>query len=350
MRIDIKSFVIGVLASCISTVAVSEVELTLTTDFILKYKNRVTIDAEVTPVFFSKIHGRGATGGDDGDIHIAVLPSAEIGLSTVIELQNARDAGDAIDLLQQARQSKEAIGVTGVWRIWAEHGGEFRYIQGAPIPKYPHSNPDHVFEIHPVTKVGSQSTLATLAPIEGFTAPDERALDAFHTYERIRSEIRPHKKSQPITDNSHHSILMPSDSATIRLQMAGFNYVKFRMRLTDKRGVEIEDGVWAQPEDGMFVFAEIYGPDEDEEPLVHKRRLGFVRDSEPFRKVGGMKIGDCMLVLGIPRLNLELVAWRLGLGVRQPHSNEVLSWNLPYELVIVAVYDDQPKPCGPGAH
>jgi exodeoxyribonuclease V alpha subunit len=35
---------------------------------------------------------------------------------------------------------------------------------------------------------------------------------------------------------------------------------------------------------------------------------------------------------------------------RQPHSNEVLSWNLPYEMVVAAIYDDQPKSCGPGAH
>jgi hypothetical protein len=347
---SIKALTAGILVSCVFSAASAEVSLTLTTDFIVKYKNRVTIDSDVTPVFFSQVHQRGATGDKDGDIHVAVLPGSEIGLSTVIELQNARDVRAAIDMLQQARQNNAAIKVTGVWRIWAEHGGEFRYIQGAPIPRYPHSNPDHVFEIHPITQVGNMSTLASLAPIEGFTAPDQRAADAFHAYERIRSEIHPHKKSEPITDNSNHSILMPSDYATVRLQMAGFNYVKFLMRLTDKRGFEVEDGVWAQPEDGMFVFAEIYDPDDDEEPLVQKRRLGFVRDSEPFRKVSGMNVGDCMLVLGIPRLNLELIAWRLGLGVRQPHSNEVLSWNLPYEMVVAAIYDDQPRSCGPGAH
>ena len=44
--------------------------------------------------------------------------------------------------------------------------------------------------------------------------------------------------------------------------------------------------------------------------------------------------------LGIPRIDLALVSWRLRNG-----SPDVLKWSLPYEIVAVGVYDDTPKEC-----
>ena len=61
----------------------------------------------------------------------------------------------------------------------------------------------------------------------------------------------------------------------------------------------------------------------------------FVKDTPPAEKVKTMKKGECLHVLGVPRINLQLVAWRV------EHKNErpgILEWNLPYEMVIVGVY------------
>jgi hypothetical protein len=92
-------------------------------------------------------------------------------------------------------------------------------------------------------------------------------------------------------------------------------------------------------EDGEFVSASIHSLDE--ELLIHDRRVGFVAGTAPDEKQKTLKVGECMKVLGIPRVHLALISWRLRNG-----SPSVLKWSLPYEIIAVGVYDDKPKECG----
>lgn len=46
--------------------------------------------------------------------------------------------------------------------------------------------------------------------------------------------------------------------------------------------------------------------------------------------------GKLLHVLGIPRVNLAAVGWRVSVRKNRP---EVLEWNLPYEMLIVAATD-----------
>jgi hypothetical protein len=66
-------------------------------------------------------------------------------------------------------------------------------------------------------------------------------------------------------------------------------------------------------------------------------RAAAMRSRSSAFPVRTLKKGSCMLVLGMPLLNLALIAWRANEGVKNP---DVLSWNLPYEMVIVADYKD----------
>ncbi len=50
------------------------------------------------------------------------------------------------------------------------------------------------------------------------------------------------------------------------------------------------------------------------------------------------KGGDCLL-FGIPRIDLAIVSWRARNAKTRP---EVLSWNLPYEIIVVRGYKE---PC-----
>ena len=297
-----------------STVAcLAEDILELNKGFIEKYKNKLTIS---THYVVDAAHKRPNPAAKDGDMHIAGR-APEIGLATVAEIQNAASVPDAVAIIHQVEGSGQSTALSGVWRIWPEHGGDNTHIQqsdaGAPFEGDAPTNPPHVFEVHPILKVADQDLSSTLRPIEGFEAKE--ADEAFPRYERSSFEIIPSE-----------------DRVRMRMRMIGFNYVKFLLRLRKR---------FHREEDGEFISAAIYSDKEDEqELLVHDRRVGFVAGTAPDEKQKSLNVGDCMLVLGIPRIDLALVSWRIR------HGGDALRWSMPYEIVAVGVYDDQPKRCG----
>lgn len=147
------------------------------------------------------------------------------------------------------------------------------------------TNPDHIFEIHPLTEIGGIETRTSFHVIPGYKPKD--AEDAFTRYENIRARIYPLK-----------------DSTKIRMGSVGYNYVKFRLRLREDPTHIIEDG--------LTVFADV--KEVGGETLVRKRRMVFVADTRPYQAVRKLKEGRCMLVIGMPRLNLSLVSWRVQRG------------------------------------
>jgi hypothetical protein len=295
----------------VSQTAFAEDVLELNRSFIEKYKNRLTISG---PYFVDAAHKKPNPAASDGDMHVAGRSSA-IGLATVAEIQNAKESLAAVDLVHGVEGKGQTVDITGVWRIWPEHGGDNSHIQqsgaGAPYEGIGPTNPPHVFEIHPILKIGTQDVSANLHPIEGFKAKD--ADEAFSRYEHGAFEIAP-----------------AGDRVRMHMRMIGFNYVEFLMRLRKR---------FDRVEDGEFVSASIYSGEE--ELLVHDRRIGFVAGTAPDDKQKAVKVGECMKVLGIPRVDLALVSFRLRNG-----SPDVLRWSLPYEIVAVGVFDDAPRPCG----
>jgi hypothetical protein len=284
--------------------------LELNKSFIEKYKNKLTISVHYT---VDAAHKRPNPASKDGDMHVAGR-APEIGLATVAEIQNAKDVPDAVSAVKDAEGSGQVVSLSGVWRIWPEHGGDNTHIQqsdaGAPYEGDGPTNPPHVFEIHPVLKVGDQDLTSTLRPIEGFDAKE--AEEAFPRYEGGSFEIT------------------PSDGRVrMRMRMMGFNYVKFLMKIRKR---------FHREEDGEFISAAVYSGEE--ELLVHDRRVGFVAGTAPDDKQKTMNVGECMFVLGIPRIDLALVSWRIR------HGGDALRWSVPYEIIVVGVYDDQPKRCG----
>jgi hypothetical protein len=65
----------------------------------------------------------------------------------------------------------------------------------------------------------------------------------------------------------------------------------------------------------------------------------FVKGTPPYEAITGKGEGDCFRVLGMPRFDPALVSWRARNAQTRP---EVLTWNLPYEMIVVGVYD---QPC-----
>ncbi len=298
-----------------TTVATADDVLEINRTFLDKYKDRLTISV---PYIVDAAHKKPNPPEKDGDMHVAGRSPA-VGLATVAEIQNAKDAATAIQRIKSVEGTTNQIKITGVWRIWPEHGGDHDHIQvSGPGPKYTKTgptNPPHVFEIHPILQVDNEKLFDLLKPIDGFK-PKE-AEDAFGHYERASFEIsRKGKKVQ------------------MHMRMVGFNYVEFLMRL-DRRFDRVDDG--------EFVSASIFSVGE-EELIVHNRRVGFVADSAPDTKQRTMKVGECIHLLGIPRVDLSLVGWRLDNAKDRP---DALKWSMPYEIVAVGVYDDPVKEtCG----
>jgi len=288
----------------------AQVIITLQDSFIDEFKNRATITANYKVVH---THHKPNPPAKDGDIHAAGF-APEIGLNTVAEIMNAAEEKPAMNAIIAAEGSDETLKITGAWRLWPEHAGGKAQDQDFAkdrTDEITSTNPDHVFQIHPITSVGAIDVSNGFHPIAKFTPKD--AENAFTRYENIRCKI------------SHDDA---NKTTTIRTNMAGFNYVKFRLDLTENPN-SFRAG------DGMVMLASVSTVDGD--LLVRQRRMIFVKGTPPEKAVSKKKKGDHMIVLGIPRIDLDLVAARLANQTKFPDD---LDWNLPYEIVVVGVFTE----------
>src|SRR6266704_3160425 len=168
----------------------ADTTLELKNDFIETHKNRATIEATYSPKF---AHSKPKTPSpskpsNDGDIHISGT-APEIGLLAVAEIMNAKDFPTTLKFVQD-QKGGGPVRMVGVWRIWPEHGGESLHVQGEADPnEITDTNPDHIFEIHPLTQVGTFDVRSAFHPIANFKTKD--AQDAFQNYEGARSRITP---------------------------------------------------------------------------------------------------------------------------------------------------------------
>lgn len=282
--------------------------LVLSSKFVDQLKNSATISVNLeVDEHLTKPH-RVGTSGDDGDVHMAGR-SPQVRLPMVAEIINARLEKQSMQLLNDSTPDGK-IAVTGAWRLWFEHPSQDTMIQGKPVDKPEDSNPDHVFEIHPITRFGTNSVLDSFVPItnakgKGYVA--YAAGKAFPYYEGLTVTIE-----------------RTANSFSIESGKAVLNYAEFVIQLVAKP---------TEVDDGFFVLAKVFDTEEEEEPVIpDARRMVFVKGTAPADAVKTMKKGGRLHVLGIPRINLAEVA-----AVKAGGPAEM---NLPYEMIIVAVFPD----------
>jgi hypothetical protein len=287
--------------------------------FIDKYANQATITSEYTITGISSVHPP----KNDGEVHIGGWCHAA-GLPGVVEVMNAATVGaPAREACKNAFEANQKVSVTGAWRLWGEHAGTGEQIQNLEAqPQLPlhgefPSNPDHVFEIHPVTsvKVGSHPTDAEVAigNTAGFT-PHDAQMAFVQGYERLPCKIIP-----------------KAGRTRIITEALGFNFTEFVIRLA-------EDPVTLS--DGHGVICSVF--DTDGELLVRKRRMVFLKGTKADDALNGMSKEGRLRVTGIPRISLKLVKWRLDHKDDKKDDGSPrfeispLEWKLPYEMIIVA--------------
>jgi len=289
------------------------IALTLRNDFIREYKNRATIDADLRVVIAAEHpHTVGSTSSDDGDLHVAV-ESDDVGLPMVAELMNARNFSDAVEALQDA-EGGNALKATGVWRIWPEHAGEVEFIQDSAIPPYPHTNPPHVYEIHPIISVNSFDTRSSFADIEGYEGYKDSRV-AYNAISKLDFWIEPGPSTTSMT-----------------MKSVGYNYIDMKVQLLEPVTHELgEAGAHGEVthRDGYS----FYGSWLTLSGNVLKRQVRFilVAGTPPEASIKKLSPGSVVHVVAMPRVDLALVVYRAGAG------GQVLKWKMPYELVILAV-------------
>jgi hypothetical protein len=284
-------------------IAPKEIEIELATSFIERYKDRVGMDATFT---VDKSMRDPAIRALDGDLHFAGR-TPQAGLYTVGEIANADAYPDAVTLVHQADSTGRPLEVSGVWRVWPEHSGHGTVEQGRPLPPAESYRPTHVFEIHPVTRVGQISLLSSFAPVKGFSPGD--AKDTFAIYEQAPCKL-----------------IVKPNTISIATIKGLYNDVEFIM--------ELDGDPQRVVADGRFVMASAL----DMKGIVQARRVRmvFARDTPPDRAVRRLRTGDRLHVVGIPRMNFSELSRRLRASAADPTQ---LSRTIPYEIIVIGVFD-----------
>lgn len=306
-----RLFLFLLLSISVAVYAEGPSTVVLKRSWVEKYKDRATIDGVMRIDHALK---KPNPGSKDGDIHAAGR-SPQVGLPMVAEVMNAALEPGTLDLIHAREKDKKLVSISGVWRLWFEHppSGDTQIQDFTDMSEAEDTNPPHCFEVHPLTNVGGADVANdTFKSIPGFTPKD--AAQAFGRYEKLRITIR-----------------AGSDSIALASSMIGFNYVQFRMRLLAK-AVNLPDPPDGSATDGMQALVDIFPVEggDDEEPLASGVRVILVNGTGPSEKIQTLEADDEIVVLGIPRVNLNAVMTFVDQG-----GSEAIDRKLPYEMVIV---------------
>lgn len=285
-------------------VAPGDVRIQINRSFLEAYKNRVTIQATFT---VDEASGAPNPAAFDGDLHFAGR-APEIGLRLVGEIKNADEADSAVALVQRAASTHQTLAISGAWRVWAEHSLGRTEEQGRPVPPLETPHPEHVFEIHPVTRLGNIDLRETLHPVDGY-----KPGSAQRTFE--------------IYQGAEYRLRVTPTTVIIDTPTWLYNDVHFWMEIAEPDQVVVADG--------RFVAASAL--DIDGNVLVERLRMVFVGGSPPERAVRSLGRGARLHVWGIPRLSFAEISRR---ATESGISSAFVEGPLPYEIVVVGVYPD----------
>ena len=203
------------------------------------------------------------------------------------------------------------------WSTWSVLGGSGASTRG----KSPRSRTNRSLSTSTPTRITSSISTPSAASVPTtYTEPSRRLRGtrrrkrgkAFKYYDSIPCQIVP----DPV-----------NRTTTLHTAKAKFNFVEFILRVD-------EDEQFITP-DGRFVRCSAL--DLNRKPVATDVRMAFVKGTPPELAIRKLGKGSEMHVLGIPRIDLALVSWR----ARTATKPGVLDRDLPYEIIVVGVYDDE---------
>jgi hypothetical protein len=302
-----RALCVAVLAVFAFASAGSAAEVVLKTKWIEDHKNRVTVISEF-PIQVDTAHKKPNPTGEgaaDGDLHMAGRAPA-VGLPMVAEIVNGIIAANK-DVLADVKAtvgSGHAVNMNGVWRLWFEHPSAQAQTQGQTVPVPKNTNPDHSFEIHPVTHFGTRSLNDDFVPISGYTA---HAADA--SFKHYESQVFTVTKNATFT--------------SIVAKKAGFNYADF---------VLVAAGPPKQSTDGGWMVLATVRDVSGHVLVSIPRRMVAAPGTRPADAVSKLKTGDRLHVIAIPRVNLERL---MAEATKTPGKPTTVKG--AYEMILVGV-------------
>jgi hypothetical protein len=284
--------------------------------FISKYKNRATIenlDFRVEHVK-DRVNTIGS-GGEDGDAHMSGRPGSEVALPMVAEIVNAglkgtggADSESHLAFLKAKPMegTSTKVKITGFWRLWFEHPPTEVVVQGHTVPIPDDTNPDHIFEVHPLLAFDGVQMPTAFVPIPGYTA--YTAKRAFETYEKVTFRVR---KMASFT--------------TISSTKVGFNYTEFDAELA---------GTPVDVNDAIFALARVLDKKNGTAVTAAPRRLVFAKGTAAANAFLGLspKKGTAIRVVGIPRVNLDQL-----MDEAEGSPGQEVAVRGTYEIIVVGV-------------
>ena len=279
----------------------TDVTITLDRAFVERYKDRATIDVTYA---IDRVSRRAHPTYLDGDLHVAGR-AEEIGLPMVAEVANAKSEPEAVEFVHRAAGG-DPVRLTGVWRIWIEHFGHAEETQGEDVEPFERTNPPHVFEVHPVTRIDGLDLTRTLKPVPGFR-PEPGAV-VIRSLRSARCRIVPGDRTIELSTRRKE-----------------FNEAEFVMEADP-----VEKQV---APDGFFLRADVL--DDRNERLASGVRMVFVDGTAPARAAKELPPGGRLHVFAIPRIDFSEIASRVRRAETDPSA---LEGPLPYEMIVLGVY------------
>jgi hypothetical protein len=277
-----------------------EVAIELDRELIERLANRVTITTD----FIVDAAAREPNGElFDGDFHFAGRTPL-VGMPVVVEIINAASWSPATDEIHRAERRGRRIAITGAWRVWPEHGGAVASDGSDSVAAVESPYAHHVFEIHPATRVGNVDLRRSFVPGSRYRpGAARRTLEIFG---RVSATITPGPRTVTITSPN-----------------GLYNDVHCLLDVLAERPLIVGDG--------RFVAAA--ARELDGTLLVPRLRAVFVAGTPPDSVARRLRPGNRIHVWGLPRIDFSEVLRRTRTGTS--------SGALPYEIVVLGVYDDE---------
>lgn len=241
----------------------------------------ISVQARIGPI--SKVHGIG--GSADCDVHVPLITQA-LFLPVLGEIKNACTMGPTQQELQDLAPGPMLV--EGAFRIWFEGHDQkmpFREEDLQVPASYGDSNPAHLVEIHPITRVGDLNLLDHVRFIEknGRTIAWKDAT-SFKRAVTTRLTVR----SQ--SNNGSDYILMHCRCPSLANHYQLDAEIVSPAHLTDNG-------------DGLIASAKIL--DEDENTIRDAVRIVAIKGTEAFDTLQAAAAGDEFTVYVLARLGLR---------------------------------------------